>query len=109
MSGIRSALISHHPVGTLSEDIDKLTLPFVTPLRTNDYHCARLRIEHAAPVARRFRRSSAPGASVKDKKMETPRTVARGVDSIYGARLACQSADQNDRLSAHRGEENPRS
>ena len=47
---IRSALIAHDPVGSLRDDVDELSLPFIAPLRPNYYDGARLRIEHATPV-----------------------------------------------------------
>ena len=47
MTRIRAALISHHPVGTLGQNIDELALPLVAPLRTDDDDGASLRIEHS--------------------------------------------------------------
>ena len=34
--GVRAALVAHHPVGTLGEDVDQFALPFVAPLRADD-------------------------------------------------------------------------
>jgi hypothetical protein len=53
MTGVCSALVSHHPVGALSENVYELSLPFVPPLRTDDDHGACLRIEQTwLPLAR---------------------------------------------------------
>src|SRR4051812_37022984 len=41
---ICATLISHHPVGTLGDNIDELALPLIAPLCADDYDRASLRI-----------------------------------------------------------------
>ena len=47
--GIRSALVSHDPVGALSEHVHELALPFIAPLGADDDDSPRFRIEHWGP------------------------------------------------------------
>jgi hypothetical protein len=49
VSGIGTALIAHHPVGTLGQHVHELALPFVPPLRAHDDDDTRFRTEHDAP------------------------------------------------------------
>ncbi len=35
--GVRPALVAHHPVGALGDDVDELPLPFIAPL-SSDHH-----------------------------------------------------------------------
>jgi hypothetical protein len=39
-------LVAHHPVGSLGDHVDELPLPFVSPLRTDDYDSAGAVVEH---------------------------------------------------------------
>jgi hypothetical protein len=71
------ALISHDPIGALSENVYKLSLPFVTPLRTDDHNGACLRIEQT-------------WLRGLDEMKNAPRS--RGVGSIYPPRVKCQSS-----------------
>ena len=53
VAGVRAALVAHHPVGALGENVDELSLAFVAPLRTDDDDSACLRIEQTwLPLAR---------------------------------------------------------
>ena len=36
VAGVRAALVAHHPVGALGQDVDELALPFIAPLRADD-------------------------------------------------------------------------
>jgi hypothetical protein len=47
MTRICPTLISHHPVGTLGDHVDELSLSLIPPLRTDDHNGAGLRIEHS--------------------------------------------------------------
>ena len=49
MARICSSLIAHDPSRALSENVNELPLPFISPLRSDDYDGPRFRIEH--PVA----------------------------------------------------------
>jgi hypothetical protein len=44
VAGVGPTLISHHPVGTLGDNVDELSLPLIAPLRTDDDDGASLRI-----------------------------------------------------------------
>src|SRR6266550_5710218 len=50
---ICAALVTHHPACALSENVYEFSLPFITPLRTDDYHRACFRIEQTGSVIRR--------------------------------------------------------
>src|SRR3954469_9701035 len=47
VAGIGAALVAHHQIGTLGQDVDDFALAFVTPLGTDDDHTLRLRPEHS--------------------------------------------------------------
>ena len=46
VSGIRPALIAHHPIGTLGEHVHQLALALITPLGTHHHQRASRRVEH---------------------------------------------------------------
>ena len=69
VAGIRPALIAHHPIGLLGEDIHQLALPLVAPLGTHYHHRTCRRIEHANPWLRRL------GAAHKKRPADNPRGV----------------------------------
>ena len=50
MTGIRPALIPHHPIGALGEDVHQLPFSFIAPLRADDNDGADLRIEQFGSI-----------------------------------------------------------
>ena len=46
MPGVRAALVAHHPIGTLGQDVDELALALIAPLGADYDNGPRLCIEH---------------------------------------------------------------
>jgi hypothetical protein len=53
VTGVRAALVSNHPICALSKNVYEFSLPFITPLRTDDYNRACFRIEQTSSMIRR--------------------------------------------------------
>jgi predicted flap endonuclease-1-like 5' DNA nuclease len=88
VAGVGPALIPHHPVGALGDDVDELALPFVTPLRPDDDEDPRRAVEHV-DREKETRGRRGPGSTAVSHRRRTnakrPARLAQGVEAIYGA------------------------